>query len=131
MTKRPPRVVLAKPGLDGHDKGIRLVAMSMRDAGFDVHYLGLRQTIDSIAAAAREQEADYIGLSVLSGTHLDVARKMLQKLREEHLPCRFFIGGVIPKADEAKLLEMGVANVFPVGTTFAAMNQWILEHYDG
>lgn len=128
MTKRPPRVILAKPGLDGHDKGVCLVAMSMRDAGFDVHYLGLRQSIDSIAAAAKERDADFIGLSVLSGTHLRVADRMLQKLREEKLRCRFFIGGVIPKADVLRLLELGVDNVFPVGTTFAAMNQWILEH---
>lgn len=131
MTKRPPRIVLAKPGLDGHDKGIRLAAMSMRDAGFDVQYLGLRQSIDSIAAAAREKDADFIGLSILSGTHLDVARKMLQKMKEEGLRCKFFIGGVIPKADADKLLEMGAGNVFPVGSTFAEMNRWVLENYEG
>ena len=128
--KRTPCIVLAKPGLDGHDKGIRLVAMALRDAGFDVHYLGLRQSIEGIVSAAKEKKADFIGLSILSGTHLDVARKMLAQIEEEQLACRLFIGGVIPKADAEQLRKMGVAQVFPVGTTFAAMNAWIVSSFE-
>lgn len=127
--KRPPRIVLAKPGLDGHDKGIRLVAMALRDAGFEVHYLGLRQSPDSIVNAAEEMQADFIGLSILSGTHLDVANKILAKMSAKKLCSKLFIGGVIPKADAARLLEMGVAQVFPVGTTFTCMNKWIEANY--
>ena len=123
--KKQPRIVLAKPGLDGHDKGIRLAAMALRDAGFEVSYLGLRQRVSDIIDAAVKKEADFVGLSILSGTHLDVAEKMLAQMKEHHLTCKLFIGGVIPKADVDKLLSMGVAAVFPVGSTFAHMNEWI------
>ena len=85
----------------------------------------LLQLLESDCTLKNDQLAAMLGVTEAQ------VEEAIQKLREEHLPCRFFIGGVIPKADEAKLLEMGVANVFPVGTTFAAMNQWILEHYDG
>ncbi len=128
--KRPPRIITAKPGLDGHDKGVRLVSMALRDAGVDVTYLGLRQNTDSIIAAAKEKQADYIGLSILSGTHLDVARKMLERLAAEQMGCKLIIGGVIPQADARQLLEMGVSEVFPVGSTFASVNEWIMANYD-
>ena len=126
--KESPRIVLAKPGLDGHDKGIRLVAMALRDAGFAVTYLGLRQSVEQIVDAAAEKQADFIGLSILSGTHLDVAKKVLHTLADRHMDCQLVIGGVIPRADEEKLLEMGVAQVFPVGTTFAETTQWLSAH---
>ena len=129
--KKAPTVVLAKPGLDGHDKGIRLVAMALRDAGFDVQYLGLRQSVEGIVSAAKEKQADFIGLSILSGTHLDVARKMLAQMEKEGLTCQLFIGGVIPKADAEELKKMGVSQVFPVGTTFPSMIEWMTGSLEG
>lgn len=119
------RILLAKPGLDGHDKGVRLVAMALRDAGMDVTYMGLRQSVESIVEAAKKTQADFIGLSILSGTHLDVARKMLDKLASENLKCKFIIGGVIPKSDAQQLLQMGVSQVFPVGSSFKGLIEWI------
>ena len=130
MENQKPRIILAKPGLDGHDKGIRLVSMSMRDAGFDVLYLGLRQTVPSIIEAAKKYHADFIGLSILSGTHIDVGEKILAQMKHEGLTAKLMIGGVIPHADEKKLLEMGVAKVFPVGTIFKEQNAWITETFE-
>ncbi len=128
MTRRP-RIILAKPGLDGHDKGARLVAMAMRDAGIDVIYLGLRQSVDAIVKAAAEKEADFIGLSILSGVHLNVADKLLKKVAKAGLNCPVVIGGIIPPQDEVKLKEMGIAQVFPVGTSFAATVDWIKQNF--
>lgn len=130
MENRKPRIVLAKPGLDGHDKGIKLVSMSMRDAGFDVVYLGLRQTVPGIIDAAKKYHADFIGLSILSGTHIDVGEKMLEQMKCQGVTAKLMIGGVIPHADEKKLLEMGVAKVFPVGTIFKDQNAWITETFE-
>lgn len=128
MNKRPC-IVLAKPGLDGHDKGIRLVASSMSEAGFNVYYLGLRQTVDDIIKNAKELNADYIGLSILSGTHLDVSRKMIETIKSEGLNYKLIIGGIIPKKDEEKLLSIGVTKVFPVGSKFLEINNWIIENH--
>ena len=130
MEKRKPRIVLAKPGLDGHDKGIRLVSMALQEAGFEVYYMGLRQTVDSIAKVAKEKDADFIGLSILSGVHLDVAAKMLDKIKEEGLRAKLVMGGVIPERDQKLLLEMGVAQVFPVETKFSYTNYWLMENCD-
>jgi len=128
MTRRP-RIILAKPGLDGHDKGARLVAMAMRDADIDVTYLGLRQSVDSIVDAAVQKEADFIGLSILSGVHLNVADKLLKKMSEAGIHCPVVIGGIIPPQDEAKLKEIGIAQVFPVGTAFATTVDWINQNF--
>lgn len=127
--EKKPSVILAKPGLDGHDKGVRLVAMALREAGFNVHYLGLRQSVDDIAAAAAAHNADFIGLSILSGIQLDAAEKMLSKIAERKLPSRLVIGGIIPAQDQQTLKEMGVAQVFPVGSRFEDSINWMLEDY--
>jgi methylmalonyl-CoA mutase C-terminal domain/subunit len=112
-----PRILLAKPGLDGHDRGVKVVAMALRDQGFDVIYLGLRQSAESILDAAAQEDVDAIGISVLSGVHLAISRRLLD-LRlargQEDIPV--FIGGTIPKKDAIELLKMGVSEVFPVGT---------------
>jgi methylmalonyl-CoA mutase C-terminal domain/subunit len=114
------RILLSKTGLDGHDKGVKLVALALRDAGYEVIYLGLRQTAETIVNAAIEENVDFIGLSILSGAHLNFTRKVMDKLAgygNENLP-GVIVGGIIPQKDIVKLKEMGVKHVFPVGTDF-------------
>jgi methylmalonyl-CoA mutase, C-terminal domain len=112
----PPRIVLAKPGLDGHDRGIKVVAMALRDAGAEVIYLGLRVPPASIAAAAAAEDATLVGISVLSGAHLPVTRQVLAALRARGLDIPLVAGGTIPPRDAAALRELGAAGVFGVGT---------------
>lgn len=112
-----PRLVLAKPGLDGHDRGIKVVAMALRDAGSEVIYLGLRVTPAQIAAAAAAEDADAIGISVLSGAHLPLAAQVLTALRAAGVTAPLAVGGTIPPRDVEALRRLGVAEVFPVGTT--------------
>lgn len=120
MMNRKRRILLSKTGLDGHDKGIKLVALALRDAGYEVIYLGLRQTAETIVKAAIEENVDFIGLSILSGAHLSFTGKLMEKLAsydDENLP-GVIVGGIIPQKDISKLKEMGVMFVFPVGTDF-------------
>jgi methylmalonyl-CoA mutase, C-terminal domain len=114
---RPPRIVLAKPGLDGHDRGIKVIAMALRDAGAEVVYLGLRRTAAEIVQAARDEDADVIGVSILSGAHGPLVRQLLEERAARGIPeVPIVIGGTIPGADAARLRELGVAAVVPVGT---------------
>jgi methylmalonyl-CoA mutase C-terminal domain/subunit len=108
--------LLAKPGLDGHDRGIKVVAMGLRDAGAEVIYLGLRVSAAQIAAAAAAEDADAVGISVLSGAHLPIARQVLAELAAAGLDMPLIVGGTIPPRDAAELRRIGVAGVFPVGT---------------
>jgi methylmalonyl-CoA mutase C-terminal domain/subunit len=111
------RVVLAKPGLDGHDRGIKVVAMALRDAGAEVIYLGLRRTAAEIVGAAAEEDADVIGVSVLSGAHLALIGELLAERDGRGLAdVPVAVGGTIPRGDVDRLRAMGVAAVFPVGT---------------
>jgi len=110
-----PRVVLAKPGLDGHDRGIKVIAMALRDAGAEVIYLGLRRSVPEIVAAAVEDDADVIGISVLSGAHLALADELMQALAAEGVDVPVAVGGTIPEADATALRRAGVAAVYPVG----------------
>jgi methylmalonyl-CoA mutase C-terminal domain/subunit len=113
----PGRVLVAKPGLDGHDRGAKIVARALRDAGFEVIYTGIRQTADTIAAVALQEDVDVVGLSVLSGAHLGLARRTLEALSELGLAdVKLVVGGTIPVADCQALLDLGVAAVFPTGT---------------
>ena len=118
MQQRPRRVLIAKPGLDGHDKGAKVVALALRDAGCEVIYTGLHKTIEQIVEAALEEDVDIIGLSVLSGAHLELTRKLMQRLREAGMDdAVVLIGGNIPHQDRPKLLELGAQAVFPTASS--------------
>ncbi len=111
------RIVLAKPGLDGHDRGVKVVAMALRDAGAEVIYLGLRQSARQIVTAARAEDADVIGISVLSGAHLPLSREIRAAQRAAGVAdIPLVVGGTIPPRDEPALARLGVQGVFPVGT---------------
>jgi methylmalonyl-CoA mutase, C-terminal domain len=111
-----PRIVLAKPGLDGHDRGIKVVAMGLRDAGAEVIYLGLRVTAAQVAAVAAAEDADVVGISVLSGAHLAISRQVLAALQQAKMRIPLVVGGTIPPADARTLRELGVAAVYPAGS---------------
>jgi len=116
--KRRARVVIAKPGLDGHDRGAKVVARALRDAGMEVIYTGLRQSPEQIVAAAEQEDADVIGLSILSGAHLPICRRVVELLRERGMDSvRVFVGGIIPGQDIAELKKLGVAEVFLPGAS--------------
>lgn len=123
---RPPRVLLAKPGLDGHDRGIKVIAMALRDEGAEVVYLGLRRTVPEIVRAAIEDDVDVIGISVLSGAHLPLTADLLRARDAEGLAIPVVVGGTIPEGDVAALRELGVAAVYPVGTGLHDVVQGVL-----
>ena len=130
----PLRVLLGKPGLDGHDKGIKIVASLLRDAGVEVIYTGLRKSIDQIVKAAVQEDVDIIALSVLSGVHLELSKKLMDKLKMEGVgDIPVTIGGVISRQDISKLIKLGITRVFPVGsslesiTTFFTERLWLTE----
>ena len=113
----PTRIVLAKVGLDGHDRGIKVVARGLRDAGCHVIYIGIWQSPESVVQAVADEDADWLGLSLLSGAHMTLMPRVLQLLCESKLHhVGVLVGGIIPQADAAKLLDMGVAHVFGPGT---------------
>jgi methylmalonyl-CoA mutase C-terminal domain/subunit len=113
---RTARVLLAKPGLDGHDRGIKVIAMALRDAGAEVVYLGLRRSVPEIWAAAVQDDVDVVGVSVLSGAHVPLARAILEARDEQGLDTPVVLGGTIPTSDVGDLVGLGVAAVYPVGT---------------
>ena len=126
---RKLRVLIAKPGLDGHDTGAKVVARALRDAGMEVIYTGLRQSINMIVTAALQEDVDFIGLSVLSGTHLFHAEKLIRRLREKDLGhIRVVVGGCIPKVDVPRLKSAGVAEVFHPGTSFEELAAFFKEN---
>jgi len=111
------RVVIAKPGLDGHDRGAKVIARALRDAGMEVIYMGLRQTPEQIVAAALQEDADAIGLSILSGAHMHICPRVLELLKARGLEdVLMVVGGIIPDVDIPKLREMGVNGIFLPGT---------------
>ena len=114
---RTIRVVIAKPGLDGHDRGAKVIARALRDAGMEVIYTGLRQTPEKIVAAALQEDADVIGLSILSGAHMHICPQVMKLLKERGLDhVKVIVGGIIPDVDRDKLTSMGVAGIFLPGT---------------
>lgn len=113
----PIRVLIAKPGLDGHDRGAKVVARGLRDAGFEVIYTGLHQTPDMVVAAALQEDVDIIGLSILSGAHLPLVKAVQEKQRSTKLNKPIFVGGIIPPDDAKSLLADGVAAVFGPGSS--------------
>jgi methylmalonyl-CoA mutase C-terminal domain/subunit len=115
---RRTRVVIAKPGLDGHDRGAKVIARALRDAGMEVIYTGLRQSPEQIVAAAAQEDAEVIGLSILSGAHLPICRRVVELLRERGMESvRLFVGGIIPSQDIPELEGLGVAGVFLPGAS--------------
>jgi methylmalonyl-CoA mutase C-terminal domain/subunit len=127
--ERTVRVVVAKPGLDGHDRGAKIVARALRDAGFEVIYTGLHQTPEQIVATAVQEDADAIGLSVLSGAHNYLFKRVLELLREKGADdVAVFGGGIIPPEDIAALKEMGVKELFTPGTSTQDIIRFVREH---
>ena len=125
-TAAPIRVVVAKPGLDGHDRGAKVVARALRDAGMEVIYTGLHQTPEQIVETAIQEDADLVGLSVLSGAHMTLFARVLELLRERDAEdIVVFGGGIIPHADRAELTEMGVARIFTPGATTREIVDWV------
>jgi methylmalonyl-CoA mutase C-terminal domain/subunit len=117
MSERKIRVLVAKPGLDGHDRGAKVVARALRDAGMEVIYTGLRQTPEMVAEAALQEDVDVIGLSILSGAHMALVPRVLELLKangQEHV--RVFLGGIIPDEDASRLMEIGVVGIYGPGT---------------
>jgi methylmalonyl-CoA mutase, C-terminal domain len=124
--KRPYRVVVAKPGLDGHDRGAKTITRALRDHGFEVIYTGLHQTPEQIAETVLQEDADAIGLSLLSGAHLTLFPRVMDELRARDLAdVLVFGGGVIPDADARGLREQGVAEVFGPGSSLKAISSWL------
>jgi methylmalonyl-CoA mutase C-terminal domain/subunit len=123
------RVLIAKPGLDGHDKGAKIVAKGLMEAGMEVIYTGIRQTVDSIVNVAIQEGVDVIGLSVLSGTHVSNCRELMEKLEKEDLHRDLFVivGGIIPKKDVRVLKDLGIAEVFRPNSTMDQITRFIQE----
>jgi len=129
MAERKIRVLVAKPGLDGHDRGAKVIARALRDAGMEVIYTGLRQTPEMIATAALEEDVDVVGLSILSGAHNTIVPRVCQLLREKGLgDVLVLVGGIIPDEDIPALKEAGVAAVFQPGATLESVVQFIRAH---
>jgi methylmalonyl-CoA mutase C-terminal domain/subunit len=128
----PLRIVVAKPGLDGHDRGAKVVARALRDAGMEVVYTGLHQTPEQIVDAAIQEDADAIGMSVLSGAHLTLFGEVMNLLRDrDATDIVVFGGGIIPEADIADLEQMGVAKIFGPGTPMAEIVDWVRASVPG
>lgn len=129
MTEKRIRVLVAKPGLDGHDRGAKVVALALRDAGMEVIYTGLHQTVEQIIQIALQEDVDVIGLSILSGAHIPITKKFLEKAKKEKVEnVLIVVGGVIPKKDIETLRQMGVDGIFPGGTPFEESIKFIKEH---
>lgn len=128
-TPVPIRVVLAKVGLDGHDRGVKVVARALRDAGMHVIYAGLWQTPEAVVRAVADEDADWLGLSLLSGAHLTLVPRVLELLRSAGLSdVGVLVGGIIPDPDVPKLLDMGVARVFGPGTSLDEIVSYLRQH---
>ena len=126
MDQKKKRILIAKPGLDGHDRGAKTVALALRDAGFEVIYTGLHQDLDQIINAAIQESVDIIGMSIMSGAHLNICQELVKKMAAEGLTdTRVVVGGVIPAKDIAPLKAMGIHGVFPGGTPFEEIVQTI------
>jgi methylmalonyl-CoA mutase C-terminal domain/subunit len=130
--KRPYRVVVAKPGLDGHDRGAKVIARALRDAGFEVIYTGLHQTPEQVVQAVVQEDADAVGLSLLSGAHLTLVPRVIDGLRAQGLDdVLVIVGGIIPEGDIPALKELGVAEVFTPGASLDTTVHWLADALDG
>ena len=130
MSEKKIRVLIAKPGLDGHDRGAKVIARALRDAGMEVIYTGLRQTPEMIASAAVQEDVDVIGLSILSGAHNALCPRLMELLREKGMSdVTVLIGGIIPEADIPGLKKFGIAEVFLPGTSTQDIVDFIRERF--
>ena len=130
-TARKIRVVVAKPGLDGHDRGAKIIARALRDAGMEVIYTGIRQTPEMIAEAALQEDVDVVGLSILSGAHLELFPRVVEELRKRGITpddVLLFGGGIMPEDDIAELHKLGVSKVFTPGATTQEIIAWVREN---
>ena len=126
MTDRPLKVLIAKPGLDGHDRGAKVLARGLRDEGFEVVYTGLRQTPEMVATAALQEDVDVVGLSILSGAHMTLVPRVTKLLRDEGLDdVIVVVGGIIPDDDADELRKAGVAGIFGPGTTIGEVAEFL------
>jgi methylmalonyl-CoA mutase, C-terminal domain len=129
--KRPYRVVVAKPGLDGHDRGAKVIARALRDDGFEVVYTGLHQTPEQVVAAVIQEDADAVGLSLLSGAHLTLVPRVMEGLKEQgREDVLVLVGGIIPAADIPTLKAQGVAEVFTPGAPLPSIGRWLADALD-
>jgi len=129
--KRPYRVVVAKPGLDGHDRGAKVISMALRDAGFEVIYTGLHQTPEQVVEAVIQEDADAVGLSLLSGAHMTLFPRIVEALKARSADdVLVFGGGIIPDDDIPKLTEIGVAKIFTPGASIASITEWLEQALD-
>ena len=123
------RIVIAKPGLDGHDRGAKVIARSLRDAGMEVIYTGLRQTPEQIVDAALQEDADAIGVSILSGAHNHICPRLMELLKQRGLDdVIVLVGGIIPEVDVPKLNEIGIDGIFPPGTPMQSIVDYLTNH---
>ncbi|HZZ84562.1 MAG TPA: cobalamin B12-binding domain-containing protein [Anaeromyxobacteraceae bacterium] len=128
-SKRPLRILVAKPGLDGHDRGAKIIARALRDAGFEVIYTGLHQTPEMIVAAAVQEDVDAVGMSIMSGAHMTLFPAVTELMKEKQADdVVVFGGGIIPQDDVARLKEHGIAEVFVPGTSTQTVVDWIRAH---
>jgi methylmalonyl-CoA mutase C-terminal domain/subunit len=128
MGKTPIRVLIAKPGLDGHDVGAKVLVQRLRNAGMEVIYTGLRQTTGQIISAAVQEDVDVIGLSILSGSHLELTRELMPELKKKGIEdVLVLVGGIIPAEDIPRLQASGVDGVFPVHSTLEEIEKFIIE----
>ena len=126
MTDRPIKVLIAKPGLDGHDRGAKVLARGLRDEGFEVVYTGLRQTPEMVATAALQEDVDVVGLSILSGAHMTLVPRICKLIQDEGLDdVLVVVGGIIPDDDAEELRKAGVAGIFGPGTTIAEVAEYL------
>jgi len=129
MHEKKIRILIAKPGLDGHDRGAKVMAHALRDAGMEVIYSGLHQTVPSIVKMALEEDVDVIGLSVMSGAHIPIAKRLMELIKKEGMDkVMVVVGGVIPTRDIPVLREIGIKGVFPGGTPFEESIRFIKKN---
>ena len=129
LTTRPIRVLVAKPGLDGHDRGAKVIARALRDAGMEVIYTGLRQTPEQIVSASLQEDVEFIGLSILSGAHTVIVPRVMALLKENGMDdVRVILGGIIPDSDVAAMKDLGVAAIFQPGTSLKSIVQFLREN---
>ena len=126
QSRNPIRVLVAKPGLDGHDRGAKVIARALRDSGMEVIYTGIRQTPQMIVQAAIQEDVDVLGMSILSGAHLEILPGIMELLREEGLSdIVVIVGGIIPESDRQPLLDLGISGVFGPGTSTSVIAEFI------